>query len=182
MPSALQWVWAGLAIISGLVIPESPSWLVSKGKLQSARISHERLYNAKSDSMAAINRLVATIEEEKLHDETSESATYKECFKGTNRRRTLIIILVNILQQLVGVSLIANATYFLIMAGMSSERSLQISQIGIGFSMLTTFISWFAMSILGRRFIILASCACIAVMYLGMGIAGLFPTNNNALT
>ncbi|KAH8199174.1 hypothetical protein TruAng_006643 [Truncatella angustata] len=182
MPSALQWLWAGLAIIAGLVVPESPSWLVSKGKIQSAHKAHGRLYSAKSDSTAAINLLVATVEEEKLHNATSESATYRECFQGTNSRRTLIIILANVLPQLVGVALIANATYFLIMAGMSPTRSLEISQIGIGFSMVMTFVSWFTMATLGRRFVILASCAGIAAMYLGMGIAGLFPTNNNALT
>jgi hypothetical protein len=182
MPLALQWVWAGLAIIAGFIIPESPSYLVAKGRLNSARKSHGRIYSSKSDTRAAIDRLVATIEEESLHDEISHAATYTECFANTNRRRTFIIIFINLLRQLIGISLIANATYFLIMAGMSSDQSLRISQIGIYLSMMMTCVSWFTMATLGRRFIILASCGGIAIMFLAMGIARLFPTNTKALT
>ncbi|KAG7130481.1 General alpha-glucoside permease like protein [Verticillium longisporum] len=85
-----------------------------------------------------------------------EAATFADCSKGTDLRRTRIVAVLNTLQQLIGVSLIANSTYFFIMAGMSPTMSLTINQAGVGASVACTLISWFIIAKIGRRTAILA--------------------------
>ncbi|EGY16393.1 trehalose transporter [Verticillium dahliae VdLs.17] len=85
-----------------------------------------------------------------------EAATFADCSKGTDLRRTRIVAVLNTLQQLTGVSLIANSTYFFIMAGMSPTMSLTINQAGVGASVACTLISWFIIAKIGRRTAILA--------------------------
>ncbi|KAG7104633.1 General alpha-glucoside permease like protein [Verticillium longisporum] len=75
---------------------------------------------------------------------------------STCQTRTRIVAVLNTLQQLIGVSLIANSTYFFIMAGMSPTMSLTINQAGVGASVACTLISWFIIAKIGRRTAILA--------------------------
>jgi SP family general alpha glucoside:H+ symporter-like MFS transporter len=124
----------------------------------------------------------ATIDHERAVSPNGEGASLADCFRGTDLRRTRIIILLNTLQQLLGVSLLSNAAYFLIMAGMSPTQSLTISQVGVGLGMATTFITWFTMTVLGRRFLILASTAIVGVLFLTMGIAAVWSNDKIAVT
>ncbi|KAH6699315.1 maltose permease MAL61 [Verticillium dahliae] len=84
-----------------------------------------------------------------------EAATFADCSKGTDLRRTRIVAVLNTLQQLTGVSLIANSTYFFIMAGMSPTMSLTINQAGVGASVACTLISWF----IGVALVMAACCS-----------------------
>lgn len=89
--------------------PESPWWLVRKGKFEQAAKSVARLGRksavAPTETVAMMRR---TIELEK----TEKPPTYIELFKGTDLRRTLIVAGVYAAQNLTG-NLIANqAVYF----------------------------------------------------------------------
>lgn len=76
------------------------------------------------------------------------------------------------MQQLIGVSLTANSTYFFIMAGMSPTMSLTINQAGVGASVACTLISWFIIDKIGRRTAILVSFVCAGALFVGMDTAG----------
>ena len=89
--------------------PESPWWLVRKGKFEQAAKSVARLGRKSAvnptETVAMMRR---TIELEK----TDKKPGYLELFKGTNLRRTLIVSGVYAAQNLTG-NLIANqAVYF----------------------------------------------------------------------
>ena len=99
-----------LAILLFLA-PESPWWLVRKGRLEQAEKSVRRLGrssaadNHPADSVAMMRR---TIELEK----TEKKPSLIELWKGTDRYRTLIVCGVYASQNLTG-NLIANqAVYF----------------------------------------------------------------------
>jgi SP family general alpha glucoside:H+ symporter-like MFS transporter len=109
-----------------------------------------------------------------------EPASYRDCFKGVNFRRTKIIVILNVLQQFVGITLLANASYFLQMAGLSSKYSLMINQIGIGVNMLANVVSWFTVPTIGRRRLILISVVLDFFSWTALGIAGCFD-NSTAL-
>lgn len=109
-----------------------------------------------------------------------EQASYRDCFKGVNFRRTRIVIILNILQQFVGITLLSNSTYFLQLAGLSSKNSLMINQIGIGVNMIANSISWFTVPTIGRRKLILGSVILDFWSWIAMGIAGCF-NNSTAL-
>ena len=92
------------------IAPESPWWLVRKGRLEDAAVAVRRLGRASvltnlDESVAMMRR---TIELEKTEKEPS----YIELFRGTDTYRTLIVCGVYAAQNLTG-NLIANqAVYF----------------------------------------------------------------------
>lgn len=179
---ACQWAFAGFAILVGAFVPESPVFLVTQNKISSAEKSLRIIYGSSGASTAERIQLIqATTEHERTFAEQSRQASYAECFRGTNWRRTRIVALLNSLQQFIGVSLVSNSTYFFIMAGMSSDMSLTINQIGVGLSMACTLVSWVVISHVGRRTAILSSFAAAGVIFLAMGIVGFWPSNPTAI-
>jgi SP family general alpha glucoside:H+ symporter-like MFS transporter len=98
-----------LAILLFLA-PESPWWLVRKGRLEEAKVSVRRLgrTSAHSNLDESVAMMRRTIELEKSIKEPS----YVELFRGTDTYRTLIVCGVYAAQNLTG-NLIANqAVYF----------------------------------------------------------------------
>lgn len=177
IPFASQWAFSGYAILVSLIVPESPVHLVTKEKIPQAQKCLKMLGTANIDERIAIIR--ATAEQEAMS--FNEEASISECFQGANLRRTRIVALLNILQQFMGVSLVANSTYFFIMAGMDPTMSLTMNQIGVGCSMACTLVSWVILAKVGRRLAILVSFAAAGIIFLGMGIAGFWPQNSSAL-
>ena len=110
IPIALQWMFPTPLAILLYVAPESPWWLVRKGRLEEAAVAVRRLGRASvltnlDESVAMMRR---TIELEKTEKEPS----YLELFRGTDTYRTLIVCGVYAAQNLTG-NLIANqAVYF----------------------------------------------------------------------
>lgn len=98
-----------LAILLYLA-PESPWWLVRKGRLEEAahavtRLGRKSLVDKSKETVAMMKR---TIDLEKTEKEPS----FAELFKGIDRYRTLIVCCVYAAQNLTG-NLIANqAVYF----------------------------------------------------------------------
>lgn len=89
--------------------PESPWWLVRKGRYDQAANSVERLGRKSTvnstDSVAMMRRVIEM-------EATAKKPNHIELFKGTDLRRTLIVCGVYAAQNLTG-NLIANqAVYF----------------------------------------------------------------------
>ncbi|KAH7161060.1 maltose permease MAL61 [Dactylonectria macrodidyma] len=174
VPFAAQWALTGVAIIAGLVIPESPQFHLRRGDISNAKKSFARLNPGHDhDSQFAILQ-AAYVHEVEAAQATGHDASIKDCFKGTDLRRTRIIVWVNLLQQLLGITLIANGAYFLQLAGMSPVLSLTMSQIGVSLVLVANVISWYTMTRFGRRFIMLASTLVVSALWLSTGIAGCF--------
>ncbi|KAH7386037.1 general substrate transporter [Pyrenochaeta sp. MPI-SDFR-AT-0127] len=172
IPFAAQWGFSGLALISAILIPESPVSLMARSKSDEARKAFNRLHGRRTDVNLVLDKIQAILDHEKAQETSAGNASFAECFKGTNLRRTLIIVLVALLQYFLGVSLLANANYFLIIAGMSPTQSLQISQIGVGVQIVAIAIACVTMTVFGRRLIVLWSCMATGAVFVAMGAAG----------
>jgi hypothetical protein len=175
VPFASQWAFSGYAMAVAFIVPESPVYLVTKDKISQAKKSLKLLGSSEEQILV----IQSTIEQEMGAD--AEETSMRECFQGTDWRRTRIVCLLNSLQQFIGVSLVSNSTYFFIMAGMSPTMSLTLNQVGVGCSMACTLISWVVMSRIGRRLSILASFVMAGLIFLGMGIAGCWSQSRVAL-
>ncbi|CAK7233765.1 hypothetical protein SBRCBS47491_008722 [Sporothrix bragantina] len=180
IPFATQWVFSGLCMVAAVVIPESPVYLLSKSRVEAAEAAYQRLHGPNVDSHAAICRLWATVEHEQEVARNAKSIGFLDCFKGTDMRRTRIILILNAIPQFCGIAIIANGTYYMELCGMSATESFQLAEIGIGLLMTSTVISWFAISTIGRRFIIIASPIVVGLLYMGMGIAGTFSVTDQS--
>ncbi|KGO63635.1 Major facilitator superfamily domain, general substrate transporter [Penicillium italicum] len=173
---ASQWGPSGFAVLVGLFMPESPVYLARRGKLDSARKALCRLYPS-TEIDTRMRKITETLTTEAENNQNSAEISYLDCFRGTDWRRTRIVLYANTMQQCLGVTMLTNASYFLQLGGMAATHSVMISQIGVGVGLVANVISWFAMSLLGRRLILLWSTVLTGLIWVGVGIAGCFPSS-----
>ncbi|KAL2823846.1 general substrate transporter [Aspergillus cavernicola] len=178
---AIGWTWAGLLLIFAYTIPESPYHLVRKGNNEKARHALARICNKRADISAKLADVVRVFEHEQLMSGEAKSSSLMDCFRGTNWRRTRIILYCNALSQMIGATFLANAPYFLVMAGMSANNTGMIVEIGLAFAISSSILTWFALGRYGRRNIILFGVALSCIFFLIMGITSCFPSNPKAL-
>ncbi|KAJ5083309.1 hypothetical protein N7456_012736 [Penicillium angulare] len=119
-PIYTQWAMIGSTAIIFLLIPESPWWLVSKGKLDKAAIILRR-FNGKVagyDVQEQISVMDGTVAEERLLAERNAEIGKLAVFKGRNLIRFIIAAWPKITQQFVGLAVFNTyATYFFQYAG-----------------------------------------------------------------
>jgi SP family general alpha glucoside:H+ symporter-like MFS transporter len=108
-PIALQWMFPTPLAILLYIAPESPWWLVRKGRLAEAEKAVRRLgrKGAVDNTADKVSMMQRTIELEK----TIKKPNLIELWKGTDLYRTLIVCGVYASQNLTG-NLIANQAVF----------------------------------------------------------------------
>ena len=152
LPFALQWVWPLPIAVGVFLAPESPWWLVRRGKFAEAEQALRRLASTDTSVEFRPTETVAMMRHtDEMEKEISEGTSYLDCFRGSDLRRTEIACLTWAVQNLCGAGLMAYSTYFYQAAGLAEERSFDMSlaQYGIGF--VGTLLSWVLMSRFGRR-------------------------------
>ncbi|KAK9779959.1 putative Major facilitator superfamily (MFS) profile domain-containing protein [Seiridium cardinale] len=165
-----QFGFAGIAALFMFFMPESPVWLISKDRADKAARSLRRLGFTDFQVTKKVSQMKITLEQAKRE---TEGASYLECFKKSNLRRTIISIMPLSIQALSGVYFIAAyGTYYIQLAGYSTEDSfkLQIGQHGI--SMAGNICSWFLVDNVGRRPLTLyGTCIVTVILMVCAGLA-----------
>jgi hypothetical protein len=154
-------------------MPESPTYLVRKGFLETARKHQRRLVSTDKEADTILEQLRLSIELEN-QDSRKTSSGYLDCFMGTNRRRTLIVMFANLAPQLFGMTLLAKASYFMQVVGMSAHTSLVFLQVGISLGMVANIGSIFTLARFGRVALTQFGFAASTFFWTGMGVAGCF--------
>jgi SP family general alpha glucoside:H+ symporter-like MFS transporter len=166
-----------LAILLYLA-PESPWWLVRKGRLDEAvksvtRLGRSSILKNPGEAVAMMRR---TIELEK----SEHQPNYLELFRGTDLYRTLIVCGVYAAQNLTG-NLIANqATYFFQQAGMDDHTAFALGLITSALQWIFVMLSWILTSYLGRRTIYVWGSLINVCFLVALGVAGSVATTRSS--
>ncbi|TIA44682.1 sugar porter family MFS transporter [Aureobasidium pullulans] len=180
LPYGLQWIWPLPLIIGIALAPESPWWLVRKGRPDEAKKQVLRLTSRNQTDSGfnvdeTVNMMIYTDELEKAH---TTGTSYWDCFRGTDRRRTEIVCMVWAVQTLCGASSFTGySTYFFEQAGLdvSSAFSMSLGQYGLG--AVGTILSWLLMLKFGRRTLYLWGQIAMAFILLVVGFLGIAPAS-----
>ncbi|KAF3071221.1 Maltose permease MAL31 [Daldinia childiae] len=172
IPFALQWFWV-LIIIPGIFfIPESPWWLVRKGRMDDARDALRRLSSSKVNVDAT---LAVIAETDRLELEMEAGSTYLDTIKGINLRRTEISTGVYTTQVLSGIYLINYGTYFFEQAGLPTQAAFYMGIGFLGVGWVCTVLSWFLIARFGRRRIFNIGLSVLIVLMFIIGILDSIP-------
>ena len=177
IPYALQWMWPVPLLIGVLLAPESPWWLVRKGRTADAKKALLRLTSLnKETDFDADETIAMMVHTTALEEKITKGATYLDCFRGVDRRRTEIVCMVWAIQNLSGNSFSGYSTYFLEQAGLEPAKAYDFALGQYGINMVGVFGAWFLMSIgIGRRSLYLYGLCGLCSMLFILGFLGLVP-------
>ncbi|KAK9428610.1 general substrate transporter [Lipomyces doorenjongii] len=167
-------------ILPGLsVIPESPRWLVKKGKIENAKRALLVLHRGEEpfDVDSEIKLLMHSVH----HQEELNLAggTYLDCFRGTNLRRTAIACFIQVWQQFTGVSFIFNyGTVFFTRVGVRQPFTITIITNLV--NVLGTVISFFVVDRIGRRPLLLVGSVIMFIGHVSVGTCGVISDRHSA--
>ncbi|PBK72410.1 MFS monosaccharide transporter [Armillaria solidipes] len=173
IPTAVQFIWAFVLASGMLFLPESPRWLIKKGRDDQAAVSLSRLTGLPADHPdleADIIEIRANLEEEQAMGETS----YLDCFRNTKNRmalRTWTGILIQAWQQLTGINFIFYyGTTFFHNSGISSAFLISIATAIVNVFM--TIPGIYGVEKVGRRSLLLYGAAGMCICEFIVAIVG----------
>ncbi|KAI8943545.1 hypothetical protein NX059_001541 [Plenodomus lindquistii] len=177
IPYALQWMWPVPLIIGIFLAPESPWWLVRKGRLEDAKKSLLRLTSLDRETDFDAEETVAMmVHTTALEEKITAGASYLDCFRGVDLRRTEIVCMAWAIQNLSGNAFSGYSSYFLQQAGLPASTSFDFAMGQYGINMAGVFGAWYLMKLgFGRRTLYLGGLCGLCTMLFVMGFLGLVP-------
>ncbi|KIW65892.1 hypothetical protein PV04_08107 [Phialophora macrospora] len=176
IPFALQWIWPTIILPCLFFTPESPWWLVRRGRLEEAEKALRRLSSEspKIDTQRTLAMMQKTILYEK-HVEKDSSVW--QCFKGTSLRRTEIVIMIFFCQDFAGFA--TNTTYFFEQLNVTTQQAFDIaignSALGVACAVLSAFLLRYC----GRRNVFVIGMGCIVIFEWLVAILACAPNYHN---
>ncbi|PSR79887.1 maltose permease [Coniella lustricola] len=176
-PLALQWIFPLPLMVLIFFAPESPWWLMRRGRKEEALRSVERLgRKTKQNSQEKLAMIERTIE---IEAQQGGTPTLLDLFRGTDLRRTIITCLIYASQNFAG-NLIANqATYFFEQAGMSTDFAFKLNLINSCLQFVANGLSWPLSGYFGRRTIYLWGTGTNIVFLMILGICASIPQSTS---
>ncbi|CAI7636538.1 unnamed protein product [Penicillium bialowiezense] len=176
VPLALQWLFPTPLLILVFFAPESPWWLIRRGRKEEALKSIERLGSSDphkiQQSYAMIERTV------QIEASKGGAPTLLDLLKGTDLRRTIITCLMYASQNFAG-NLIANqATFFFEQAGIKHNMAFQLNLINSCLQFVANGCSWFLTAWFCRRTIYLWGTAVNIVLLVLLGVCASITQTN----
>lgn len=177
IPYALQWMWPVPLAAAIYLAPESPWWLVRKGRVEDAKHSLLRLTSLNRETNFDADETIAMmVHTTALEAKITRGASYIDCFKGTDLRRTEIVCMAWAIQNLSGNSFSNYSTYFLEQSGLSKRHAYSFAMGQYAINMVGVFGAWGLMTLgIGRRTLYFYGLCGLCSMLMIMGFLGLVP-------
>lgn len=169
IPFALQWIWPLPIIVGVFLAPESPWWLVRRGKLAEAKAALQRLASRREEKFDPDATIAMMIHTNALEKAINEGTSYLDCFRGTNLRRTEIACCTWLTQIFSGVALMGYSTYFYVQAGLAPQNAFTMTMAQYALGAVGTGASWALMTKFGRRTLYLSGIVTMVSLLLGVG-------------
>jgi MFS transporter, SP family, general alpha glucoside:H+ symporter len=169
LPFIVQWVWPLPLFLCAYFVPESPWWLVRKGRNEEAKESLRRLATKETyDETEFTQRAAMMMHTTALEKTETAGASWFDCFRGINLRRTEIVCATWAFQWLCGNPLMGFSVVFYERAGLSEANAFNLNIVMNSTYMIGTVISWFLMDRVGRKTLYTSggfiSCAILAII------------------
>ncbi|KAJ5723144.1 General alpha-glucoside permease [Penicillium malachiteum] len=181
IPFAIQWIWPVPIMIGVFFAPESPWWLVRKGRIEEARQSLLRLTKPDQDPDFNPDETIAMIQStNELEKTMSEGTSYLDCFTGTDRRRTEIVCLTWAAQNCSGSAFMGYSTYFYEQAGLADSNAFTMTMVQYIIGAIGTVLSWVFMGKFGRRTLFTSGLVGMMTVLFIIGCVGIISRGNTA--
>ncbi|KAK8853174.1 hypothetical protein IAR55_003875 [Kwoniella newhampshirensis] len=180
IPYGVQWVWPPLILLGVIFAPESPWWLVRKGRIEDAKHAMRRLTSPKRDPTFDVDESVDMIRHTtELEKDLTSGASYLDCFKGIDLRRTEVVCAIWAIQNLSGNTFSNYSTYFFEQAGLNGTIPYDFAMGQYAINMIGVFGAWGLMAAgLGRRTLLLLGLCGLSTTLFVMGFVGLVPDSH----
>ncbi|KAH1452819.1 hypothetical protein KXX13_002527 [Aspergillus fumigatus] len=175
-PVYTQWAQLGVMLLIYLLVPETPAWCVSAGKLDRANKELLKLHRGVKDYDAdhQLQVLVLAIEHERAVAIEQRREKWYAIFRGTDGLRTIISLWTNLSQQFIGLTLFGSfGTYFFQQAGIDDPFRVKVitSSIQIG----TVLVLVAVVDFVGRRYLACGGTTLSWLSCVAIGIIGVTP-------
>lgn len=154
-------------------VPESPYYLVGKGKAEEACTSLRKINGSRAgiDPHEQVQVIRRILDHERERNANTEAVSYLECLRGTDRRRTLIACLPIVSQLFMGYPLCGNyLSYFLTQSGL--DDAFLITVISTVFALLSSALAFVLAERMGRRVQIMIGVDGMLACLLVIGVLG----------
>ncbi|KAJ1306737.1 hypothetical protein OPQ81_007725 [Rhizoctonia solani] len=180
IPIALQFIWAGILALGMSFLPESPRYLIKRGRDDAARQSLGRLLSVSPDDSAVLQEL-ADIKAAQRAEEELGSGSYLDCFKqGPNKILTRVMtgVFLQAWQQLTGINFIFYyGTTFFQNSGISNPFLITIATNVVNVGM--TLPGIYLVDKAGRRSLLLIGAAGMLICEFLVAIIGVTISTEN---
>ncbi|CEJ60960.1 hypothetical protein PMG11_09514 [Penicillium brasilianum] len=174
IPFALQWMWPVPIAIGVALAPESPWWLIRKDRPEDARHALQRLTVPGRDPNFNADETIAMIRStNELEKRMTQGTSYRDCFRGVERRRTEIVCLTWAAQSLCGSGLMGYSAYFYEQAGLATSNAFTMSMVLYILGAIGTISSWPLMTKFGRRTLYVGGLGFMLILLLIIGFLGI---------
>jgi len=178
IPFAVQWVWPVVLFPIMCFAPESPWWLVRKGRLEKAEQTLKRLMAGGITDHGARQTVAMMVHTTRHEKSITAGANYRDCFRGSHLRRTEICCITWAAQVLSGWTIMSYAVYFYEQAGLQSADAFKMNVGQGGLHLLCTASSVFLTGNVGRRKIVLWGFAAMCSLMFLIGGLAFAPTSS----